>query len=49
MMLREFRKLLKNNLLMLLTVLAVIVGTVLGIILQKTNPSDDVLLWVGKP
>ncbi|KAL5113033.1 Excitatory amino acid transporter 2 [Taenia crassiceps] len=27
----------------------VVVGTVLGIILQKTNPSDDVLLWIGMP
>ncbi|KAL5962353.1 Excitatory amino acid transporter 2 [Taenia solium] len=48
-MLRELWKLLKNNLLMLLTVLAVVVGIVLGIILQKANPSDGVLLWVGMP
>ncbi|KAH9286359.1 Excitatory amino acid transporter 2 [Echinococcus granulosus] len=48
-MLGKFRELLRNNLLVLLTVLAVVIGTVLGIILQKADPSEDVLLWVGMP
>ncbi|KAM7539912.1 hypothetical protein Aperf_G00000031042 [Anoplocephala perfoliata] len=48
-MFERILRFLKGNLFMILTILAVVLGIGLGILLQRTNPSSDVLLWVGMP
>lgn len=32
---------------MILTILAVVVGFVLGILLRMTNPGEQALMWIG--
>lgn len=37
-----------ENLLVILTLLAVIVGIIVGISVRQINPSQDVIIWIGK-
>ncbi|VDL18888.1 unnamed protein product [Hymenolepis diminuta] len=48
-MFARIKSFLKDNLFVILTIFAVVIGIGLGILLQRTNPSREVLLWVGIP
>ncbi|GFS27665.1 amino acid transporter [Elysia marginata] len=43
------RSFLKENILILLTLLGIVVGFAIGLTLQHVKPSPDVLQWIGVP
>lgn len=38
----------KNNLLVILTIVGVIFGLALGLGIREANPSSDATMWIGK-
>ena len=39
---------LKQDWVLILTVVGIIVGFIVGLAIRPANPSDDVLMWIGK-
>lgn len=45
---RGWRAYLKQNAVLLLTLLGVVLGFAIGFGVRELNPSDDALMWIGK-